>query len=143
MVPILMLNVILVCYLIHNECHAFKVLRAKSMNIQRRSLTFERENECELIVLPWITKDLVLLNTPLQLRVFINIPYISQKNRSSSDTKTNMFWPLYCIVLYWVVLMGWSFPPKALRPFQIYCAPPNLDIRTWMYLLNFAQRPIF
>ena len=23
------------------------------------------------------------------------------------------------------VLMGWSLLPNALRPFQIYCAPPN------------------
>ena len=28
-----------------------------------------------------------------------------------------------------VVLKGWSLLPNALRPFQIYCAPPNLGIR--------------
>ena len=40
--------------------------------------------------------------------------------------------------------MGWSLLPNALRPFKIYCAPPNLGItRTWMCWLNFAQRPIF
>ena len=27
--------------------------------------------------------------------------------------------------------------------FQIYCAPPNLGIRTWICQLNFAQRPMF
>ena len=27
--------------------------------------------------------------------------------------------------------------------FEIYCAPPNLGIRTWIFLLNFDQRPIF
>ena len=48
---------------------------------------------------------------------------------------------LYCIVF---VLLGWSLLPNALRPFKIYCAPPNLGItRTWICRLNFAQRPIF
>ena len=28
------------------------------------------------------------------------------------------------------VLMGWLLLPNALRLFQIYCAPPNLGIRT-------------
>ena len=42
--------------------------------------------------------------------------------------------PHYCIVL-----IRWSL----LRPFQIYCAPPNLDISTWICRFNFAQRPIF
>ena len=32
---------------------------------------------------------------------------------------------------------------NALRPFQIYCAPPNLDIRTWICRLNFAHRTNF
>ena len=46
--------------------------------------------------------------------------------------------------LFVFVLMGWSLLPNALRPFQIYYAPPNLGItRTWIYRLNFAQRPIF
>ena len=31
--------------------------------------------------------------------------------------------PSYCIVL-----KGWLLLPNALRPFQIYCAPPNLGI---------------
>ena len=47
------------------------------------------------------------------------------------------------IVLYCIVLKGWSLLPKALRPFQINCAPPNLGIGTWTCRLNFAQRPIF
>ena len=39
---------------------------------------------------------------------------------------------------------GWSLLPNALRPFKIYCSPPNLGItRTWICRLNFAQRPIF
>ena len=50
---------------------------------------------------------------------------------------------MYCIVLYCIVLKGWSLLPNALRPFQIYCAPPNLDIRIWICQLNVAQRPIF
>ena len=40
-----------------------------------------------------------------------------------------------CILyLYFVfVLKGWSLLPNALRPFKIYCAPPNLGIpRTWI-----------
>ena len=47
------------------------------------------------------------------------------------------------IILYLFVLMGCSLLPNALRTFQIYCAPPNLGIRTWICRLNFAQRPIF
>ena len=39
--------------------------------------------------------------------------------------------------------MGWSLLPKGLRNFKIYCAPPNLGIRTWICWINFAQRPIF
>ena len=47
-------------------------------------------------------------------------------------------------ILYCIVLMGWSLLPSALRPFKIYCALPNLGItRTWIYRLNFPQRPIF
>ena len=48
-----------------------------------------------------------------------------------------------CIALYCIVLKGWSLLPNALRPFQIYCAPPNLGIRTWICRLNFPWRPIF
>ena len=45
---------------------------------------------------------------------------------------------------YCIVLKGWSLLPNALLPFQIYCAAPNLGItRTWIFRLNFAQRPIF
>ena len=51
---------------------------------------------------------------------------------------------LMSFVLYYTVLKGWSLLPNALRPFQIYCALPNLGItRTWICRLNFAQRPIF
>ena len=46
--------------------------------------------------------------------------------------------------MYCIVLMEWSLLPNALRPFKIYCAPPNLGItRTWICRLNIAQRPIF
>ena len=41
------------------------------------------------------------------------------------------------------VLKGWSLLPNALWPFKIYCAPPNLGIRTSICRLKFAQRPIF
>ena len=34
------------------------------------------------------------------------------------------------VFVFVLVLMGWSFLPNALRPFKIYCAPPNLGIRT-------------
>ena len=44
----------------------------------------------------------------------------------------------------YIVLMGWSLLPNALRPFKIYCAPPNCGItRTWISRLNFAQRTNF
>ena len=53
-----------------------------------------------------------------------------------------IFQKLSCILLYCIVLKGWSLLPNALRPFQIYRAPPNLGIRTCICRLNFAQRPI-
>ena len=40
------------------------------------------------------------------------------------------------IVMYCIVLKGWSLLPNALRP-------PNLGVVTWICQLNFAQRPIF
>ena len=39
--------------------------------------------------------------------------------------------------------MGWSLLPNALRPFWNLLCFPNLDPRTWICRLNFAQRPIF
>ena len=47
---------------------------------------------------------------------------------------------LYCIVLYW-----WCGHCCAMHcdVFKIYCALPNLGIRTWICRLNVAQRPIF
>ena len=51
-----------------------------------------------------------------------------------------------CIVLYWIVLYSWGGHccPMHCDLFEIYCAPPNLDItRTRICSLNFAQRPIF
>ena len=47
------------------------------------------------------------------------------------------------LVLYCIVLKGWSLLPNALQPFQIYWAPPNLDIRTWICRLHFDRKPIF
>ena len=62
-----------------------------------------------------------------------HLPRVSRQSRLSANDKCG------CIVL-----MGWSLLPNALRLFQINCAPPNLGItRTWIYRLNFAQRPIF
>ena len=45
--------------------------------------------------------------------------------------------------LYWIVLMGWSLLPNALRPFQIYFAPPNLGIRTWVMPIKFCSGAYF
>ena len=46
--------------------------------------------------------------------------------------------------MYFVfVLMGWSLLPNVLRPFKIYCAPPNLGIRTWICQLNLLRGPFF
>ena len=53
---------------------------------------------------------------------------------------------LCCIVLYCIVLFFWwggHCYPMHCDLFKIYCAPPNLGIRTWIWRLNFAQRPIF
>ena len=65
-------------------------------------------------------------NFLFQKQVYINISYI-------------------CVyILYCIVLKGWSLLSIALRPLQIYCAPPNLDItRTLICRLYLAQRPIF
>ena len=48
---------------------------------------------------------------------------------------------IYCIVLCW---WGGHCCPMHCDLFKIYCAPPNLGItRTWIWRLNFAQRPFF
>ena len=47
--------------------------------------------------------------------------------------------PIYSSIVFVFVLMGWSLMPNALQPFKIYCAPLNLDIRTWICRL--AQSP--
>ena len=55
----------------------------------------------------------------------------------------NNTWSAYCIVLYCIILMGWSLLPNVLQPFKIYYALPNLGIaRTWKCRLNFAQRSV-
>ena len=51
--------------------------------------------------------------------------------------------PLITVSEDFFVLMGWSLLPNALRPFQIYCAPPNLGIRRWIWRLNFAEAYFF
>ena len=73
--------------------------------------------------------DLSIIKT-----ITIYIPWLTcvGKVKSSRPSTTDVY-VLYCFVL-----------PNALRPFQIYCAPPNLDnTRTWICRLNFVQRPIF
>ena len=51
---------------------------------------------------------------------------------------------LYCIVLYFIVLKGWSLLPNALRPSQhLLCSPEFRYARTWICRLNFAQRSMF
>ena len=40
--------------------------------------------------------------------------------------------------LCYILLKGWSLLPNALWPFQIYCALPNLGIRTWICRLDFC-----
>ena len=72
----------------------------------------------------------------LTLQYFLNVPFINRINRQLKYNSN-------CIILYCIVLKGCSMLPNALRPFQIYCAPPNLGIRTWICRLNYAQRPIF
>ena len=39
--------------------------------------------------------------------------------------------------------MRWSLLSNALKPFWNLLCSPNLDTRTWICRLNFAQRPIF
>ena len=55
-------------------------------------------------------------------------------------------WLAFALYLYFVfVLMGWSLLPNVQRAIflNIHCAPPNLNIRTWICRLNFAHRPMF
>ena len=47
------------------------------------------------------------------------------------------------IVLYCIVLMGWSLLSNALQSFWDLLCSPNLGIRTWICWFNFSQRPIF
>ena len=48
--------------------------------------------------------------------------------------------PRYLYLFWW----GGHCCPMHSDLFEIYCVPPNLGIiRTWIYRLNFAQRPIF
>ena len=42
-----------------------------------------------------------------------------------------------------IVLMGWSLLPNELRPFWDLLCSPNLDTRTRICRLNFAQGPMF
>ena len=49
----------------------------------------------------------------------------------------------FFIVLFCIVLMGWSLLSNALRPFWDLLCSPNLDTRTWICRLNFAQGPFF
>ena len=65
------------------------------------------------------------------------IGYLPSKNEEAVENQRGHF-------LFAFVLMGWSLLPNALRPFRVYCAPPNLGItKTWIRGLNFALRPIF
>ena len=48
---------------------------------------------------------------------------------------------MFCIVLYW---RGGNCCLNALRPFQIYCAPPNLGITmTWICRIKFCSEAYF
>ena len=98
----------------------------------------------------------------VQPRVFLQICPISPHEKVISPLSPPTYrsfnilsycdiWNVDGRMLQWIlnkycctVLLGWSLLPNALGPFQIYCAPTNLGItRTWIYRLNFAQRPIF
>jgi hypothetical protein len=39
-----------------------------------------------------------------------------------------VFYKINVMFVFVFVLMGWSLLPNALRPFKIYCAPPNFGI---------------
>ena len=51
--------------------------------------------------------------------------YLSYVNKKLFHTIHPFLWALY---LYLYLLKEWSLLPNALRPFKIYCAPPNLGI---------------
>ena len=85
-----------------------------------------------LISTMWI----VLFNLGCLILVFCHI-WENCENLGRFFNVTN------CSVLYCIVLKGWSLHSNALRLFHIYCAPPNLGIRTRIFRLDFAQRSIF
>ena len=66
----------------------------------------------------------------------------------SRRTRVRLLWGLgivlCCIVLCCIVLYWWSGHccPMHCDLFEIYCASPNLGIRTWICWVNLSQRPI-
>ena len=65
-----------------------------------------------------IQVGLIIINLMYKILIY---PLKGLEFEYCSTVRTN----LYCIVL-----MGWSLRPNALRPFQIYYTPPNLNITT-------------
>ena len=53
-------------------------------------------------------------------------------NRNKPFKHFNTTPPIVFVFLF--ILMGWSLQPNALRPFQIYCAPPNLSSTIYVYV---------
>ena len=87
-------------------------------------------------------------NGKISIRIKIGITFIyrlhSCPNQLVLFFLVGLFFCIVFVFLFVFVLMGWSLLLNALRPTEIYCAPPNLGVtRTWICRLNFAQRPIF
>ena len=59
--------------------------------------------------------------------------HIHSLTHARAHTHTHTHTDIYRYLHFFIfvfVFMGWSLLPNALRPFKIYCAPPNLDIWT-------------
>ena len=116
--------------------HPFWVQGSFSYNF---SLSSSLNVRCH-VLLPCNVKDEIIV-------WYISILKLLEGNREDKNVfEWIITWILYHftteIVLYCIVLMGDYSCPMHCDPFKIYCAPANLNIRTWICRLHFAQRPI-
>ena len=79
---------------------------------------------------------------PTKWAASFNVPIDGRiaNNRTFAFASYALLRDLEFIVLYW---RGGHCCPMHCDLFKIYCAPPNLGIRTWICRLNFFQSPIF
>jgi hypothetical protein len=72
---------------------------------------------------------------------YLGLRRMSMGSGEGSTMRNFIVYTVHLIFVFCICFDG--VLPNALRPFKIHCAPLNLDIRTKICRLNFAQRPIF